>query len=336
MIEQRRQITVKSVQFRNEREESWRELEGLLEHAGRHGLRTLEPNQLGRLPLLYRSALSSLSVARAIALDRALIAYLNNLALRTYLVFYAPRQSAFESIAAFFRAGFPQAVRTLRAHIIIASAVFLIGLASGVALVHGNEAYWWNVLVPSALAGDRGPASTTEALQRALTMPVPANPLNAIANALFAHNTAVALFTFGLGFLAGVPTVLLTLNQGLILGAFVELFARHGLLLGFSGWVSIHGVTEVLAFVLFGAAGLRLGELVVFPSGLSRIDALATHGPVAARVALGAAGMLAVAAVLEGYFRQSIVDTGTRLTVAAVSAVLWSVYFFSAGRRAAK
>lgn len=78
-------LTLKSAQFRREREQSCRELESLLEQARRRGVTTLAPNDLERLPLLYRSALSSLSVARAIALDRHLLLCLEDLCPRAYL-----------------------------------------------------------------------------------------------------------------------------------------------------------------------------------------------------------------------------------------------------------
>ncbi len=57
----------------------------------RRGVRSLSLDELQRLPILYRAALSSLSVARTIALDRNLLLYLENLALRAYLAVYGPR-----------------------------------------------------------------------------------------------------------------------------------------------------------------------------------------------------------------------------------------------------
>src|SRR5262249_692131 len=83
-------IGVKSPEFRRAREAGWVELEGLVEAVEKRGMRTLTPDQLQQLPLLYRSTLSSLSVARAIALDRHLLLYLENLALRAFLAVYSP------------------------------------------------------------------------------------------------------------------------------------------------------------------------------------------------------------------------------------------------------
>ena len=53
---------LKSSQFRQERQRSWRELEKLLDEVKRRGIRSLSHEQLTRLPMLYRGAISSLSV----------------------------------------------------------------------------------------------------------------------------------------------------------------------------------------------------------------------------------------------------------------------------------
>lgn len=325
-----------SLRFRREREASWLELEDLIEQVRVSGIRSLSSDQLERFPLLHRSALSSLSVARAIALDRALVEYLDNLALRSFLTFYTPPLDLAATVRGFLLGGFPRAVRALRPHLAIAFLALLIGVVSGFVLVNGHEG-WFTDLVPSELAGGRGPASTAaELMSSEIAAPVPSNPFDAIANVLFSHNTLIALLTFGLGMLAGIPSILLTIYQGTILGAFIALHVHRGLGIAFAGWLGIHGVTELLALIVFAAAGLRIGEILVFPRELSRADAFAVHGPQAAKVAAGAVAMLAVAAVLEGYFRAAIQSTDARLAIALLSLAAWTAYFCFSGRGAAR
>jgi len=152
-------ITLKSSEFRREREQSWQELERLLQRARRRGVTALAPAELERLPLLYRSALSSLSVARAIALDRHLLLYLEDLALRAYLVVYGPRTRLLDGCADFLRRGFPAAVQAARWHVLIALVALIAGTATGFLLTVGDEA-WFSAFVPPGLAGERGPSST--------------------------------------------------------------------------------------------------------------------------------------------------------------------------------
>jgi hypothetical protein len=117
----RPKLVLKSREFRNGREQGWRELDELVRRVERRGVRSLSLDELQRLPILYRAALSSLAVARTIALDRNLLVYLENLALRAYLAVYGPRLSPGAGLRAFFIYDLPAAVRAARWHILVAA-----------------------------------------------------------------------------------------------------------------------------------------------------------------------------------------------------------------------
>ncbi len=326
-------LPLKSREFRKEREASWRELDALLEIVKDRGMAALAAEDLGRLPLLYRSVLSSLSVARSIALDRALLKYLEDLSLRAFLAIYVRPMRVWGNAREFLARALPRAVRAIGVEFFITLAALVTGIASGFLLVYGDEG-WFPVIVPAGLAGGRGPSSTRKELLDVLSSrPSSGLDLLTMANALFSNNTLVSLLTFGLGILGGIPSLVLTFGNGLMLGAFFALHAHRGLLGEFTGWVSIHGVTELGALVLFGAAGLKLGESVLFPGRETRAAALAATGPVVGAVATGGVLMLLVAATLEGVLRQTIVDTNSRIEIASASFLFWSAYFVFAGRR---
>ena len=322
-------LTLKSAEFRKEREQSWRELELLLARAGRRGVTALTPDELERLPLLYRAALSSLSVARAIALDRHLLLYLEDLALRAYLVVYGPRSRLAEACGSFFRRGFPAAVQAARWHILLALLALLSGTVAGFLLTVGDEA-WFSALAPAGLAAERGPSSTrAELLNHEIDAPWPGfvNSFLVLANFLFQHNTAIGILCFSLGIFAAVPTLLLTIYQGLIFGAFIALHYDRGLAWDFLGWVSIHGVTEFGAVILCSAGGLLVAEKALFPGRYSRLESLARSSGTASRLAVGAMLMFFVAAILEGGFRQLVQSTPLRLGIGLGVGALWLLYF---------
>ncbi len=58
--------------FRAEREGDWIEFDRLLTRLEKGSASSLTTDELLRLPVLYRATLSSLSIARATSLDRAL------------------------------------------------------------------------------------------------------------------------------------------------------------------------------------------------------------------------------------------------------------------------
>jgi uncharacterized membrane protein SpoIIM required for sporulation len=332
----RPELVLKSSEFRKGREASWRELEILVDRVEKRGTRALSLDELQRLPILYRAALSSLSVARTIALDRNLLRYLDNLALRAFLCVYGPRVDAREGIKTFFMHDLPAAVRAARWHILIAALCVIVGVAAGFLLAVQDES-WVSTLVPTDLAGGRGPSSTRADLyDKEIFAPWPgfAKSFGVFANMLFRHNTAVGLLAFGLGLAAGGPTVMLMVYQGLTLGAFIALHHNRDLTVDFLGWLSIHGVTELTAIVLFAAAGLVIAEKLLFPGRYSRVENLAMHGRLAGNIAVGAVLMLFVAALLEGGCRQLVQSTPGRFAIGIATGVLWLAYFRYAGREA--
>jgi uncharacterized membrane protein SpoIIM required for sporulation len=334
--EPRPTIVLRSSEFRRGREQGWRDLETLVAKAEKRGIGALDVGELQRLPQLYRAALSSLSVARSIALDRNLLQYLDNLSLRAFLMVYGPRQSLLEGARDFLFRGFPVAVRAARMEILLAFLAILAGTLAGVFLTIGDES-WVAALVPSSLAGGRGIHSThQELLDDEIFAPWPgfARSFVVFANFLFQHNTIVGIMTFGLGIAAGAPTVLLLAYQGLVFGAFIGLHYNRDLTLDFLGWVSIHGVTEFGAIILCGAGGLVIAKSVLFPGRFSRVENLAINGQSAARLAVGAVAMFFVAGLLEGGLRQLVANTDWRLAISALTAIVWGSYFCLAGRGA--
>ena len=91
-------LLLKSFEFRREREKTWRELEKLVDTVEKNGVRGLSARQLARLPQLYRAALSGLSVARAISLDKNLVDYLESLCARAYFCVYGTKRHFVDAV----------------------------------------------------------------------------------------------------------------------------------------------------------------------------------------------------------------------------------------------
>jgi uncharacterized membrane protein SpoIIM required for sporulation len=333
----RPRVALRSSQFRRRREDDWRMLEILIGKAEKRGIASLDAEELQRLPLLYRSVISSLSVARSIALDRNMLAYLENLALRGFLVVYGPRATLWDGIVKFLTHDFPAAVRRAWPHFLIVVLAMIAGAVAGFILTVGDES-WFNSFVPAGLDGGRGPDSTREELLNKEIHGAwegAAHAFALFANTLFQHNTMVGILSFSLGLAAGIPTILLMVYNGLVIGAFVALHYNRSLTVDFIGWLSIHGVTEFAAIFLCGAGGLLIAEKIIFPDRYSRVQSLAIHGPVAARIALGAVLLFFVAAILEGGFRQLVQSTEWRYAIGWSMGLLWLSYFVLAGRKGA-
>jgi uncharacterized membrane protein SpoIIM required for sporulation len=324
-------FTLKSAQFRREREQAWRELEGLLARVEKDGLRSLSAAELSRLPVLYRSAVSSLSVAIAISLDRNLLDYLTALVGRAYICVYGAKRRAGEAMAEFFRFRFPSVVRRYLGFVAASLALVALGVLTGYRLTLADPERYYS-FVGDAMAQERTPASSTKELREVL-YDGGDGPLPVFASFLFTHNAKVGMLCFALGFVAGVPVVFLLFSTGLMLGAMVALYESHGLGAEFWAWVLPHGVTEIGALCLCGAAGMVLGAAIVFPGRHTRLRNLALRGREVALLAAGAVAMFLVAGLIEGFFRQLVQDVAVRWSLAASTLVFWTWYFVAVGRR---
>jgi len=330
------ELRLKSSRFRAEREADWLRLEKLLSRAESRSASALTDDELIALPILYRAALSSLSVARATSLDRNLVDYLESLSARAYFFVYGTRTSLPARIGRFFAHDWPAAARACWRETLVCTALLVMGAVVAYILV-AQDPTWFQAFVPGSLAGGRGPEASTAELRQTL---FDAHPkaiqtwLSVFATFLFTHNAGVSLMAFALGFAFGLPTAILELMNGCMLGAFLQIFISHGLGYEAGGWLMIHGVTELSATVLAGAGGMKMGWAVAFPGDRTRLDAAAAEGRKAATLMAGVLVMLFCAGILEGIGRQVIQDTVVRYTIAGVSGVFWLVYLYAPRRDA--
>jgi uncharacterized membrane protein SpoIIM required for sporulation len=324
-------LTLKSHRFRAEREAAWKKLEDLLDRFEGGRSARLSDDDIIALPVLYRTALSSLSVARAISLDQNLIAYLESLSTRAYFCVYGTRARLGERIAGFFVRDWRNAVQSLWIETLFSGGLMLLGAVVAFVLTRSGSD-WFYAFIPPELAQGRDPTASTAELREALFSTHGGEGLAVFSSFLFSHNTEIAFLAFALGFACCLPTAFLMIVNGSILGALLAVYVEHGLGFDFLGWVLIHGVTELFAVTLAGAAGFRLGWALAFPGRQSRLDALAAAGRKAALVMAGVVLMLFVAGILEGFGRQLIVNTMARYAIAAATGASWLSYFYL-GRR---
>ncbi len=325
-------IRLKSYEFRREREKAWRRLEVLVQRVEKSGLRSLRESELYELPQLYRQALSSLSVARSISLDKNVLTYLEALSQRAYLAVYGVRRHLREVLLEFFTDAFPTALRRHGRHLLVAGLVLLLGTMAGYLLTMADTDRFY-AFVSGDYASGRNPMSSTESLRDALYSDHDeTSGLAAFASHLFTHNARVGMLCFALGFLLGIPVFLLLLINGLLLGAFTALYAGRGLGSEFLAWVAPHGVTEILAILLCSAAGLAIAQSLIFPGRLTRMQNLARRGREAGVLVLGAVLMFLAAGLIEGFFRQLVHSQAVRWSLAAASLAFWIWYPFACGR----
>ena len=324
---------LRSARFRLERETHWRQLDELVKRAEKGGAAALGYDEVRDLAAGYRQAMNSLSVARDISLDRALIAYLESLCARAYLVVYAPQESLGGLITRLLLQGIPQAVRRSALPLFIGFLALVLGAAAGYRL-YANDPSWFYTFVPPEMADQRTPDASADYLRSTIYGDErhDSDRLAAFSAYLFSHNTSIVVLTFALGVFVSVPSFILTFYNGLILGAFFAMFSQRGLGYDVFAWLSIHGVTELAAISIACAGGARLGLAVVLPGARTRREALRYQAHDAVKLAILAGLMLVVAAFIEGFLRQLIQDPIWRLTIGWGMGAFWVSWLLFAGR----
>ncbi|MDP5104404.1 MAG: stage II sporulation protein M [Erythrobacter sp.] len=318
---------LRSDRFRIEREGDWRRLEDIVKRMESGGLRRIADEDLIALPTLYRTAASSLAVARETSLDAATLAYLEGLVQRAWFQVYGPRQGFSRWLRDFLLGGWSRAVREIWLDICIALFVMVAGAIVGWLLVAQDEA-WYYRLVPGGLADTRVPGASREDLLATLATEESAAGLSSFAAQLFSNNSGVCILAFALGFAFGIPSLMLMVHNMAMLGALLWLFAGQGLLTEVSAWLSVHGTTELFGILLSGAAGLHIGRAMAFPGTRPVLAAASEAGRRGAVVMVGVVIMMIVAAILEAFPRQLVEGTGNRFVIGGAMLIFWLSYFF--------
>lgn len=116
-----------------------------------------------------------------------------------------------------------------------------------------------------------------------------------------ANNIFVSLYTFVLGIILSLGTIVSLVRNGIMLGSFEYFFFSKGL-----GWQSvlviwIHGTLEISAIVLAGGAGLILGNSILFPKTFSRAVSIANGAKDGLKIVMGLIPIFGVAAFFESF-----------------------------------
>ena len=147
------------------------------------------------------------------------------------------------------------------------------------------------------------------------------------------NNVKIGFQTFASGIAFGLGSIFYLVSNGVLIGAIAGYITQVGYGTPFWSFVSGHSAMELVAIVISGAAGLRLGGALVAPGQQSRKAALVAAAQPAVRLMYGAAGMFLIAAFIEAFW--SPLTAFPPVTKYLVGAIMWSVvlgYFLLGGR----
>jgi uncharacterized membrane protein SpoIIM required for sporulation len=309
------------------RHRDWNRLEDLTKRLAGGG-RARRPEELREFWRLYRGATARLAALQADGRADEEEWSLNRLVGAAHAALYrrGRERSLFRRLPGFLAREWPARVRAAGRAIAASACVFAAGGLVGAFYASHDPGFAGLVAPPDLLASvERGEMWTGDILT--------VKP--AATSFLFSNNLSVAIAAFAAGITAGIGTLWILLMNGVLLGAVTQLTAARGMSADFWGFVAPHGVLEIPAILIAGAAGLTLGRGLLFPGALPRRRAVAAAAREGVALLAGCGPVLAAAAAVEAWFSPEPMALAVKLGVAGLLAAGLAAHVATPGRAGA-
>jgi len=143
---------------------------------------------------------------------------------------------------------------------------------------------------------------------------------------IFTNNIKAGFFAFALGITFGIGTLWALLYNGFMLGSLGALLAQKGAALRFWSLILPHGILELSAIFICGAAGLIIGYSLINPGVYSRRDSIAIRGKIGIRLVCGTLPIFIIAGLIEGFLTPSTLPAYAKFLVAAATLLILACY----------
>jgi uncharacterized membrane protein SpoIIM required for sporulation len=309
--------------FVTRRQASWQELEASIAQARRGSLRNLSAADLERFGMLYRRAAGDLAIAARDFPQQPVTEYLNGLVTRAHPLLYRGPSPRLGRVLSFYAVELPRAVRAARTYLLISFGIFVLGALAG----------WLTVLLrPDLVATLVPPQVLDQASQGHLGNDTLKQFAPALAAFIIQNNIVVSFACLASGIGLGIPTAYILASNGWTLGTLGAAVHLAGYDAGFWALIVPHGAIELSVIFIAGAAGLMIGDSLLRPGLLRRMDSLTRAAAHALVLAVGAAPLLIIAGLIESFVTPSDAAVGTKLAVGAITGTLLWSWLLLAGR----
>jgi uncharacterized membrane protein SpoIIM required for sporulation len=295
----------------------------LLARSEGNGLRSLDAAQIEALARAYRSVVSDLAIAQRDFPNDQLTLWLNGLASRAHLRLYRAPAPSWRRFGDFFWTDFARRFRAAGPYLAV-SALLLFGPALVAYILALLDPTLRDALVPARMRQVMENGRTWTDIQPAVRP--------GMATMIFTNNIQVAFLGFAGGVLFGLGTAYVLVNNGLMLGGVLGAAQYYGVAPLLWSFISPHGYLELTCIVIAGAAGLMLGDALLRPGLLMRREALARAARRAVELVMGAAPVLVVAGLIEGFVSPSELPIEAKLFIGPLTGVVLYALLFTVGR----
>ncbi|MFQ5701159.1 MAG: stage II sporulation protein M [Acidobacteriota bacterium] len=309
------------------RKAHWLRLQDLVSRCGRSGPAGLTHDELRELALLYRQTAADLSTLREDPSGSWFARHLNQLLCNAHNIIYhtAPRQRG--GIVRFYRVSFPRVFRETSRYTMTACALFLAGALAGWVMTFANPGFPRFLLGGEMIDTIQRHEMWTHKILRMMPL---------AASGIMTNNLAVCFAAAAAGITAGLGTIAILLNNGLLLGVIGAACYQAGMSRSLWSFVAPHGALELPAIFIAGGAGLLIADALLFPGNLPRAASLVLGGRRAIQLILGTIPLLVVAGIIEGFISATALAVPAKFLLGSAGAILLGCYLALAGRAGAR
>lgn len=288
---------MKETAFIQQNKKKWARFEKL------SGNKNNDPDEVSEL---FTEITEDLSYARTFYPRRSVRVYLNQLAQGVFTSLYKQRKQPLGNFAKYWTETVPLEMYRAR-YILLTSFLFFL-LAAGIGML--SQQYDENFV--RVILGDGYVESTEDRIANGDPMGVYGTMQEGIMFwEITVNNIRVAFIVFAAGITFTILSYFLLLYNGVMLGSFQWWFKSKGLLLTSFLAVWIHGAFEISSIVIAGAAGITVGNGLIFPKSYTRLQSLVFSAKRGLVIMLSLIPFFIIAGFLESYVTrhyQSIPD----------------------------
>ncbi len=285
---------------------AWWRLQQLTQQA--RSITRVSPDELDELVNLYQHVGAHLALARVqYAADTSLVNRLTLLVGDAHGVLYGQRDPEVRrGILHFVTVTYPAAIYALRRYIAVAALLTFVPWAA---------MQVWLSISPQAFDVIAPDAATDQYINQDFEDYYSNQPSQDFATQVFLNNVRVGFLAFAAGILLCVITAALLVWNGANGGVAGGLFTHVGQADKFWGLILPHGMLELSAVVVAGAAGLRIGWSLIAPGDRPRLHALTEEARRTGSVLVGLVAAFLLAALVEGFVTGKPWPTSVRIGI---------------------
>ncbi len=276
--------------FLKQNEKKWQDFEMVV----RAKKGTVPPDRIAEL---FIEVTDDLAYARTHYPNSNTTRYLNGLASQVHLAIIKNKKQSKNRFWKFFRFELPSIMAQSQWKLLYSFLAFMVGIFIGVVSTLYDENFLRVIL------GDGYVDMTIRNIRAG-------DPLGRLYGGMdeiemflgiTVNNLKVGVIVFIVGIFFSIGTTWFVWYHGVMVGAFQAFLYQYGLLGDSFQIVYIHGTFELSMLVIEGAAGLTLGNALLFPGTYTRLESLKRGAIRGIKIALGVMPFTILAGFLEGF-----------------------------------